>query len=184
MARRVGGEIWEGGQVHRGQRLCVVCPVIAVICFASRGRACNQTWKNMGKRPVNSPFPVRDRTERARRRHHELRTLHRRTGLMLRARLSRPWPRRQQSTRNILDAMDLHGRARSLNMIGTRLRSVNFAPGCFFTELVHYFLSANRFADIATMCFAAILITTCLEAIVTSIQMQEHEAAEACAHAS
>ena len=98
---------------------------------------------------------------------------------MLRALLIRRSRCRLQPARIILGEIDQHGRARSLNMIGTRFCSVNFALGCLFTYLVRY-LPFVAVDDIATSHAAVVLTITSLCAIVTSIiQMQEHGAAGA-----
>ena len=98
---------------------------------------------------------------------------------MLRALLIRRSRCRLQPARITLDEIGQHGRARSLNMIGTRFCSVNFALGCLFTYLVRY-LPSVAVDDIATGGVAVVLTITCLGAIVISItQMQEHGAAGA-----
>ena len=98
---------------------------------------------------------------------------------MLRALLIRRSRCRLQPARITLGEIDQHGRARSLNMIGTRFCSVNFALGCLFTYLVRY-LPSVAVDDTATGRVAVVLTITCLGAIVISItQMQEHGAAGA-----
>ena len=98
---------------------------------------------------------------------------------MLRALLIRRSRCRLQPARITLDEIGQHGRARSLNMIGTRFCSVNFALGCLFTCLVRY-LPSVAVDGIATGFVAVVLTITCLGAIVISItQMQKHGAAGA-----
>ena len=86
---------------------------------------------------------------------------------------------RLQTTRSTLSAIGQHGRARSLNMIGTRPRSVNFVLGCLFIYLIG--LAFATVGDIAAAnCVNVIVARTCLDPIVTSIiQMRKHKAAEA-----